>query len=91
MSEQFQSENESEINALIEDVWVNFDREMKDSESKFANVVRDEVNDRLRQYLKANSQHLSAGVERHLKAIDSGKIPGVEEKITNLGLLGFER
>ena len=91
MSEQFEEENESEINTLIEDVWVNFDNEMKESELKYANVVRDEVNDRLRQYLKANSQHLSGGVERHIKAIDSGRIPGVEEKISNLGLLGFER
>ena len=64
---------------------------MKESESKFANVVRDEVNDKLRQYLKANSQFLSGGIERHLKAIDAGKLPGVEEKISNLHLLAFER
>lgn len=55
MSDTFEEENESEINTMIEDVWVNFDRELKESESKFANVVRDEVNERLRQYLKANS------------------------------------
>jgi hypothetical protein len=44
----FTEENESEVNALIEDVWVDFDKEMKESESKFASVIKDEVNERLR-------------------------------------------
>ena len=91
MSEPLKDEDDSEVNALIEDVWVDFDKEMQESEAKFASVVRDEVNERLRQYLKANSQHISGSIERHIKAIEMGRIPGMEEKIQNLGLLAFER
>jgi hypothetical protein len=91
MSDQVSEDNDEEVNSLIEDVWVNFDKEVKDSEAKFASVVRDEVNEKLRQYLKANSQHISGSVERHIKAIEGGRIPGMDEKISNLGLLAFER
>lgn len=91
MSDQLTEENEDEVNSLIEDVWIDFDKQIKESEAKFKSVVKDEVNERLRQYLKANSQYISGSVERHIKAIDQGRVPGIDEKISNLGLLGFER
>ena len=64
---------------------------MQESESKLERKIKDEVNERLRQYLKANSAHISGPVERHIKAIDQGRIPDMNEKIQNLGLLSFER
>lgn len=38
---------EEEVNALIEDIWVDFSNEMKDSEAKISSIMKDEVNDRL--------------------------------------------
>jgi LPS O-antigen subunit length determinant protein (WzzB/FepE family) len=64
---------------------------MKESEAKLKSAIKDEVNERLREYLKANSQFISGSVERHIKTVDKGRLPDIETKISNLGLLAFER
>ena len=43
--------DETELNDLIEDVWEDFRRDYKASKAKLEGAVKDEVNDRLREYL----------------------------------------
>ena len=43
---------EEEINEMIEDVWVDFNKQLKVQESKLESMIQDEVNERLRQFLK---------------------------------------
>ena len=83
--------DETELNDLIEDVWEDFRRDYKASKAKLEGAVKDEVNDRLREYLSQNSEYLSGGVERHMKKISQGKMVSVEDRISNLGLLTYER
>lgn len=82
---------EEEVNALIEDVWVDFSNEMKDSEAKISNIMKDEVNDRLLQYLKQNSEFISGSVERHVKMINENQSVSLEDRIGNLNVIAFER
>lgn len=83
--------DENEINTMIEDVWVDFSNNLSVSKAKLEGVIKDEVNERLRQYLKQNSAHISGAVEKHLKQVDDGRLPGASEKITSLSMLTFER
>jgi LPS O-antigen subunit length determinant protein (WzzB/FepE family) len=83
--------DDAELNTIIEDVWVDFSTNMQASKAKLEAAIKDEVNERLREYLKQNSQHLSGAVEKHVRAIDTGRTPGVNEKITSLSLLSYER
>ena len=83
--------DENEINTMIEDVWVDFSNNLSVSKAKLEGVIKDEVNERLRQYLKQNSAHISGAVEKHLKQVDDGRVPGASEKITSLSMLTFER
>ena len=83
--------DESELNTMIEDVWVDFNKNLSVSKAKLEKAIKDEVNERLRQYLKQNSEYISGAVEKHINQIDKGKIPGINEKITSLSMLTFER
>jgi len=49
------------------------------------------VNEKLCDYLKQNSEYISGGIERHIKAISEGKPPYLEQKLNNLNLLSYER
>jgi hypothetical protein len=46
---------EGQINGLIEDVWVDFSNGLQVSKAKLEGAIKDEVNERLREYLKQNS------------------------------------
>jgi hypothetical protein len=85
--------NENEVNQLIEDIWEDFSKNVIDMKTtKLESVIKDEVNDRLRQYLKENSEMLSGGIERHIKNLSVGKdVHLTEGRLNNLNLLSNER
>lgn len=58
--------DESELNTMIEDVWVDFNKNLSVSKAKLEKAIKDEVNERLRQYLKQNSEYISGAVEKHI-------------------------
>jgi hypothetical protein len=64
---------------------------MKDSEAKISSIMKDEVNDRLLQYLKQNSEFISGSVERHVKMINENQSVSLEDRIGNLNVITFER
>ncbi len=49
------------------------------------------VNQKLQEYLKENSEYLSGSVQRYLESVDKGQKIEVDDRISNLGLLTFER
>lgn len=49
------------------------------------------VNQKLQEYLKENSEYLSGSVQRYLENVDKGQKIEVDDRISNLGLLTFER
>jgi len=85
-------ENSNEVNELIEDIWTDFSKQVLRIKPKLEHIIKDEVNDRLRQYLKENSEMLSGGIERHIKNISIGKdVHLTEGRLNNLNLLSNER
>ena len=57
---------------MIEDVWVDFNNNLSVSKAKLEKAIKDEVNERLREYLKQNSEYISGAVEKHIRKIDKG-------------------
>jgi len=59
---------ESELNEMLEDVWQDIDRARQHTcaDNTF---TKDEVDDKLAQFLRKNSEYISAGVERYMKML----------------------
>ena len=47
----FPKVDEKEIEAFMSEIWLDLSKEIKTTDSKLENVVKDEVNERLREYL----------------------------------------
>lgn len=87
-----EGDDNEETNQLIEDIWEDFSKTVLNSNSRLESQVKDEVNERLCQYLRENSEHISGGIERHIKNISQGKDVGMSEnRLSNLNMLSYER
>ena len=53
--------------------------------------MKDEVNDRLLQYLRQNSEFISGPIEKHMKMISDGQKVSLEDRMGNLNLIAMER
>ena len=81
--------SEAEINKQLEDVWEDF-REKQDK-GDLPGDVKEEVNETLQKYLLQNAEYVSKPVEDYLKTVEGKKPIDVEQRITNLGMLAYER
>ena len=83
--------DEDEINALIEDVWEDFEEIQMGKDVKRECDKQDEVNSKLYQFLKQNSEYVSGSVERYIRMVNDGRAISLEDRMGHLNLVAFER
>ena len=83
--------DDHDVNELIDDVWIDFTKTRQENEDKLNSVMKDEVNDRLLQYLRQNSEYISGPIEKHMKMIANGEHVSLEERMGNLNMIAMER